>query len=306
MCPLCRQGAPPPAPGSAESKQGLRGLCPGGDGACPRSLREGPSKSAMPSSLQWLAGRGGCRVSVPLIAQNPRAASPWWPPAGPGTWVHCHPHPRFFLGRLCLPEPPANAQPGPPTSECSPGRPPPPRPHHRHLHLGSRQPARPWHRAQMVHTGAARTNHTVRARAGGLLTCQGHDAGSPPSVCSCLLGMWGRGRLTGGMCRGVGGAGPGTLKSSRRQDQRTFCELGDRETEGAELLAIASRGRPTSSSEADGPRGHRAQRQESPEVPAPTDPVSTPLPAPGTTCTLQGHQHQTLHPPIRVSGRRLR
>ena len=104
---------------------------------------------------------------------------------------------------------------------------------------------------------------------------QGHDAGSRPSACSCPLGMWGRGHLTGGLCQGVGGAGPGTPKSSRRQDQRTFCELGDRETEGAELLAIASRGRPTSSSEADGPRGHGAQRQESPEVPAPPDAVST-------------------------------
>lgn len=72
MCPLCRQGAPPPAPGSAESKQGLRGLCPGREGPCPRSLREGPSESAMPSSLQWLAGVGGeYRVSGPLIAQNP-------------------------------------------------------------------------------------------------------------------------------------------------------------------------------------------------------------------------------------------
>lgn len=72
---------------------------------------------------------------------------------------------------------------GPPRSECSLGWASPPRPRHRHLWLGSRQPTRPWHRAQMVHTGAARADRTVHARAGGLPACQGHNAGSPPSAC---------------------------------------------------------------------------------------------------------------------------
>ena len=122
LCPFYRQGAPPPTPASAESKQGLRALCPGGEGPCSPSLREGPSESTTPPPKSAMAGAGvgRCRVSGPLIMQNSRAASPQ-PPSRSG-----HPYPRFFLGRLCLSEPPANAQPEPPQKRVQPGLAPPP------------------------------------------------------------------------------------------------------------------------------------------------------------------------------------
>lgn len=94
LCPFYRQGALPPAPASAESKQGLRALCPGGEGPCPPSLREGPSESAMPPLKSAMAGAGvgQCRVSGPLITQNSRAASPRSPRQ---VWA---PVPKILLG----------------------------------------------------------------------------------------------------------------------------------------------------------------------------------------------------------------
>lgn len=302
---------PPPAVQKARRDSGL---CPGGDGPCPPSLREGPSESAAPPVCNgWRRGGGECRVSGPLIAQNPRATSPRLPPADLGTWVHCHPHPRFFLGRLCLPEPPANAQPGPPQKRVQPGLGLPPTPTspspvagltaaHQALAQGAdgshgRCPRRP-HRT----CKGRRAARVPRPQCGVTALCLPVTPGSvgawAPDRGSVLGGCGDRSRDTEvlegqtGRCpfsRGWAGgspaqeAGPGELLWGRG--------VG-RETEGAELLAIASRGRPTSSSEADRPRGHRAQRQESPEVPAPADPVSTPLPAPGTTCTLPAP-----HPP---------
>ena len=182
LCPFYRQRAPPPTPASAESKQGLRALCPGGEGPCSPSLREGPSESTTPPPKSAMAGAGvgRCRVSGPLIMQNSRAASPQ-PPSRSG-----HPYPRFFLGRLCLSEPPANAQPEPPQKRVQPGLAPPPQhPCHHHIRVGSQQPARPWHRARMVHTGTAHADRTICARAGGLPASQATTWGHrPPPTCA--------------------------------------------------------------------------------------------------------------------------
>lgn len=88
--PILQTGSSATHPSSAESEQGLRGLCPEGEGLCPPSLREGPSENATfpPVCDGWGWGGGGvgqCSASGPLIAQNSSAASPRPPPAGPGT-----------------------------------------------------------------------------------------------------------------------------------------------------------------------------------------------------------------------------
>lgn len=72
LCPLYRQGAPPPTPSGAESKQGLRGLRPEGEGLCPPSFREGPSESATfpPVCDGW--GWGGVWGSTERQARSSR------------------------------------------------------------------------------------------------------------------------------------------------------------------------------------------------------------------------------------------
>ena len=68
----------------------------------------------------------------------------------------------------------------------------------------AQQPARPWHRAQTVHMGAAHADHTVRARVGGLPACQGHGVRSQPSTSLWRQGVWGRGHLMAGYVLGWG------------------------------------------------------------------------------------------------------
>ena len=202
LCPLYRQGAPPPTPSGAESKQGLGGLRPEGEGLCPPSFREGPSESAtfLPVCDGWGWGGGGvgqCRASGPLIAQNSSAASPQPPPAGPGT----HTLRSSWGGCASLNPLPTLSQSPPEASASWAG---PPRPRHHHVRVGSRQPARPWHRAQTVHMGAAHADHTVRARVGGLPACQGHGVRSQPSTSLWRRGVWGRGHLMAGYVLGWG------------------------------------------------------------------------------------------------------
>ena len=195
LCPFYRQGAPPPTPASAESKQGLRALCPGGEGPCSPSLREGPSESTTPPPKSAMAGAGvgRCRVSGPLIMQNSRAASPQ-PPSRSG-----HPYPRFFLGRLCLSEPPANAQPEPPQKRVQPGLAPPPPTPMSPSHSGGLTAARQAlaQRADGSHGHCpCRPHHMCK---GGRAACEpSHDMGSPPSAHLCPRGVWGYGHLTAG------------------------------------------------------------------------------------------------------------
>lgn len=254
-----------------------------------------PAHRAEPQSRLTAAAPGGSGHRGPL------------PPA---PWVH-------FLGRLCFPEPPANAQPGPPQKRVQPGPPAP----HAHITV-----TRSWAHGSPPGPGTGRrwftralpapTTPYVQGQEGcpcAKATMRGHrplpargpreaDRGSVPG------GWGGRSRDAEvledergdahqqGLSRGFsspGGSTRGPSVSGGRGDGRGGA-TGRRQQRAPQLQLRGGRS------------GHRARRQESPEVPAPTDPVSTPLPAPGTACTLRGHQHQAPHPPLRVGGRRLR
>ena len=72
-------------------------------------------KCNVPPSLRWLGLGGGRCGAVQSVRPAHRAElQRCLTAAAPGR--SRHPHPTFFLGRLCLSEPPANAQPEPPRS----------------------------------------------------------------------------------------------------------------------------------------------------------------------------------------------
>lgn len=100
-------------PQQCRKRAGTQGLCRRRGTLPTQPPGKAPPESAtFPQSATAGVGGGGAvqRVRAPLITQNSSAASP-------------QPRPRaesgcttFFLGRLCLSEPPANAHPEPPRS----------------------------------------------------------------------------------------------------------------------------------------------------------------------------------------------
>ena len=200
--PTLQTGSSATHPQLRREQAGTQGSAPGGRGTLPTQLQGRPlRKCNVPPSLRWLGlgggGVGQCRASGPLIAQNSSAASPQPPPAGPGTRTL-----RSSWGGCASLNPLPTLSQSPPEASASWAG--PPRPRHHHVRVGSRQPARPWHRAQTVHMGAAHADHTVRARVGGLPACQGHGVRSQPSTSLWRRGVWGRGHLMAGYVLGWG------------------------------------------------------------------------------------------------------
>lgn len=143
----------------------------------------------------------------------------------------------------------------------------------------------------MIYMGAASANQTISGRAGGLPRRPGRDPSSLPSPACCghrqaprphpweaqkHVHLGTRPCSTGDLGSLTAGSVPGgrswdtevleecplgrdtqMVFQPRRQDQGTFCEEGGTAVlsphKGAELLATASRGPPTSSSEVDSP-----------------------------------------------------
>lgn len=115
LCPFYRQGAPPPTPAVQKASRDS-GVCARRerDSAHPASGKAPQKVQPSPQSATAGVGGGGCgavqRVRPAHRAELQRCLTA----AAPGR--SGHPHLTFFLGRLCLSEPPANAHPEPPRS----------------------------------------------------------------------------------------------------------------------------------------------------------------------------------------------
>lgn len=208
MCPFLQTGSSATHPSSAESEeQGLRGLCPGGrrDSAHPASGRPLRKCNLPPQSAT--AGVGGGGSGAARQARSSRR-TPVLPHRGrPGR--PRHPHPSFFLGRLCSLNPlPTLTQSPQKLGAAWAGAPTPTSPSRAGGLTAARQALA--QSTEAVHIGAAHADHTLRARVGGLPACQGHGVRSQPLTSLAALGGVRAWAPDGWVCAGVG-AGPRML-----------------------------------------------------------------------------------------------
>lgn len=198
-------------PQQCRSEQGLRGLCPEERDSAHPASREGPSQkgATFPSLRRLGLGRGVGQCSWRQAAHHAELQCCLTAAAPAGLQA---PAPTFFLGRLCLSEPPASSTTQSPQKLVQPG-PRAPHPRHHHVRVGSRQPARPL--AQGTGSSWALPTPTTpyvqewegcpRAKA----TAIGH---SPPPGRVWLAGVCGGHLMFWAGVLGAG-AGPGALVS---------------------------------------------------------------------------------------------